>query len=182
MPERMVYNQTDCWKGLQNGDPEALGYLYDTYAGKLFEAASRITSNRELSKDALQEVFIDIWNYRSSLGTVIYIQSYLVKVLQNIIFKKLKAASLSPDREAFFEMINPDNNIEEKLIAADTERETSGRLRRACLQLTERQQTVIKLRFYEGLSYVQIAEKLRMNYQSVNNLVFRTLSTLRKEI
>ena len=50
MPERMVYNQTDCWKGLQNGDPDALGYLYDNYVDKLFAAACRLTDNRELAK------------------------------------------------------------------------------------------------------------------------------------
>jgi DNA-directed RNA polymerase specialized sigma24 family protein len=37
----------------------------------------------------------------------------------------------------------------------------------------------LELRFYHGLSYYQIAEKLGMNYQSVNNLAFRTFRRLR---
>ncbi|MBA4166151.1 MAG: sigma-70 family RNA polymerase sigma factor, partial [Chitinophagaceae bacterium] len=165
MPERMVYNQTDCWKGLQNGDPEALGYLYDTYADKLFDAALWVTGNRELIKDSLQDVFIDIWNYRASLGNVTHTYSYLVKVLHNIIFKKLKASSAAP---IFIEeeVVYNSQNAEEKWIAADMENENISRLKNACMQLTERQQTVIRLRYYDGLSYKQIAARLRMNYQS----------------
>ena len=181
MPERMVYNQTDCWKGLQNGDPDALGYLYDTYADKLFEAASWLTDNRELIKDSLQDVFVDIWNYRSSLGNVTHSQSYLIRVLHHIIFKKLKAGQLSTAIVEGDEIIYNGQNAEEKLIAEDIEKEDSVRLKRACSQLTERQQTVLQLRYHEGLSYKQIAARMCMNYQSVNNLVFRTLVSLRKE-
>jgi RNA polymerase sigma factor (sigma-70 family) len=179
MPERMVYNQTDCWKGLQNGDPDALGFLYDAYADKLFDAALWVTGNRELIKDSLQDVFIEIWNYRSSLSTVTHPQSYLIKVLHNIIFKKLKAASpiLINGEEIAYGALN----AEEQLVADDTARENASRLKNACRRLTARQQTVIQLRYYEGLSYKQIATRLRMNYQSVNNLVFRTLTSLKKE-
>ena len=74
-----------------------------------------------------------------------------------------------------------DKNAEEQLIAEETGNENLMRLHRACTQLTERQQAVIRLRFHEGLSYKQIAARLRMNYQSVNNLVFRTLINIRKE-
>jgi RNA polymerase sigma factor (sigma-70 family) len=177
----MVYNQTDCWKGLQKGDPQALGYLYDTYADKLFEAASWITDNRELVKDSLQDVFVDIWNYRSTLGNVVHSQSYLVKVLHNIIYKKLKASSLTTACLHTSETFCEEYNAEERMISREIEIENALRLSRACQQLTERQQTVIQLRFYEGLSYKQIAARLRINYQSVNNLVFRTLISLKKE-
>ena len=178
----MVYDQTDCWIGLKNGDPEALGYLYDHYADKLFEAALWITDNRELAKDAIQEMFIDLWNYRSSLGQVVHTQSYLIRVLQNILFKKLKTRSAATISLETAEVYDEERNAEEKWISDDTDRENLVRLSRACQQLTARQQTIIRMRFYEGLSYKQIAMQLGMNYQSVNNLVFRALINLRREI
>lgn len=172
----------NCWTGLQNGDPEALGHLYDQYADKLFEAASWITDNRELAKDALQEMFIDLWNYRNSLGKVIHTQSYLIKVLHNILFKKLKAQLPVTASLEIADRFADQQNAEEKWISDDTERENLLKLSRACQQLTARQQTIIKMRFYEGLSYKQIATRLSMNYQSVSNLVFRALINLRKEL
>ncbi len=180
MPERMVYNQTDCWKGLQNGDPVALGYLYDTYAGILFEKAAVMTDNRDLVKDTLQDVFINIWFYRKSLGNVLHSQHYLVKVMRHLLLKKLNTPSSLPTEKMI--LVCPDLNAEEKMISSDLSLETGSRLRHAVTHLTEKQQSVIQLRFYDGLSYKQIAVKLRMNYQSVNNLVFRTLLHLRRQL
>ena len=62
------------WKRLQQGDSEALGILYDKYIDKLFLIALRTTDNRELAKDAVQEVFIDIWNYRDTFPTYIILK------------------------------------------------------------------------------------------------------------
>ena len=45
--------------------------------------------------------------------------------------------------------------------------------------LTTRQKLILRLHYYEGLSYEQIADRLSMNYQSVNNLAFRTIRHLR---
>ncbi len=181
MPLKKAYTEGDCWKGLASGDPDALGFLYDTFADKLFNSALWITANRELAKDALHDVFVEIWHYRASLANVVRTYSYLSRVMHNILYKKLKAAGQLPLTIDAHEMAVPDENAEEKMIAENISEENLSRLRRACTHLTGRQQTVIRLRFYEGLSYKQIAARLRMNYQSVNNLVFRTLINIRKE-
>ena len=84
----------DCWARLKEGDPSALGELYDCYVDKLFLAASAITNDRELVKDSLQEVFIEIWHYREAIGPIQYPQAYLTKVLRSILAKKLKKREL----------------------------------------------------------------------------------------
>ncbi len=83
MPECIYQNDAACWRQLKQGNTEALGYLYDTYIDRLFHAALKMTDNRELAKDALQEIFIEIWHYRASIGDVNHSYSYLVKVLKS---------------------------------------------------------------------------------------------------
>jgi RNA polymerase sigma factor (sigma-70 family) len=170
------------WARLKKGDADALGYLYDSYVDKLFQAALRVTDNRELAKDALQEVFIELWNYREGLGTINYSQGYLVKVLRNILVKKLKNEQQTGHFPAEELLASPDGNIEDILISSDTDREKRKRLSRALSNLTGRQILILKLHFYEGLSYEQIADRLSMNYQSVNNLAFRTILRLRSQM
>jgi len=169
----------DCWSRLKIGDPSALGELYDAYIDKLFLVASGFTDQRELAKDALQEVFIELWNYRASIGDVQYPLAYLTKVLRSILIRKLKkeipARSYPMDKALLF----LEGNREDSMIEADTEYESETRLLQAMSRLTTRQQLILRLHYYEGLSYEQIAEKLRMNYQSVNNLAFRTIRHLR---
>jgi len=93
MKTKTANMDTACWSRLKKGDPQALGYLYDTYADKLFTSALRMTTDRELAKDCIQEVFIEIWNYRNTLGDVMHSQSYLVKVMRSVLLKKLKKES-----------------------------------------------------------------------------------------
>jgi len=142
----------------------------------------RITDNRELAKDTIQEVFIELWNYRNTLGDIIHSYSYLIKVMRSILFKKLKKEnriSRSPLDESF---AFSEQSIEDIIISADIDKEKKSRLHRALSNLTSRQKLVLEMRFYQGLSYDQIADKLSMNYQSVNNLAFRTILRLRNQL
>lgn len=182
MPECIFNSDAACWKALKQGNPQALGYLYDTYIDRLFHTAFKMTDNRELAKDALQEVFIEIWHYRNSIGEVNHSHSYLAKVLKSIILKKVKTKIIInalPENEYGTQH---DDNIEQVIISADLATEQKNRLQKALSQLTARQKQVVRLRFFEGLTYEQIAIKLSMNYQSVNNLAFRAMLNLRKQM
>jgi len=170
------------WNRLKKSDVQSLGYFYDKYVDRLFIAAMRITDNRELAKDTIQEVFIELWNYRNTLGDIIHSYSYLIKVMRSILFKKLKKEnriSRSPLDESF---AFSEQSIEDIIISADIDKEKKSRLHRALSNLTSRQKLVLEMRFYQGLSYDQIADKLSMNYQSVNNLAFRTILRLRNQL
>lgn len=181
-PEEILHADAAYWARLKKGDPEALGYLYDNYVDKLFSAALQIMNNHDLAKDALQEVFIEIWNYRETIGAVQYSQGYLMKVLRNILIKKMKKEQLTGPLAMEESVACPEYNREESLIFHDMDREKRNRLGRALSNLTSRQILILKLHFYEGLTYEQIADKLCMNYQSVNNLAFRTISRLRSHM
>ena len=176
---KIHFADPNCWTRLKNGDPAALGELYDSYVDKLFLAASAMTDNRDLAKDALQEVFIELWNYRETIGDVQYPQSYLVKVLRSILIKKLKKESVKKHYQIEESLLSLDGNREDRFISSETEQEMTDKLSHAMSRLTTRQKLILRLHFYEGLSYEQIAEKLSMNYQSVNNLAFRTIRHLR---
>ncbi|MBS1574863.1 MAG: sigma-70 family RNA polymerase sigma factor [Bacteroidetes bacterium] len=182
MSAKTAHIDSSYWARLKKGDPLALGYFYDNYADKVFISALRMTPDRELAKDALQEVFIEIWNYRNTLGDVMHTQSYLIKVMRSILLKKLKKESQYSPYAVPETLASSENSIEEIIISSDIDKEKKHRLRAALSNLTNRQKQVLEMRFNEGLSYEQIADKLSMNYQSVNNLAFRTIHRLRSQL
>ena len=182
MIDKGQYIDTVYWNRLKKDDSQALGYFYDKYVDKLFIAAMRITNDRELAKDALQEVFIEIWNYRKTLSNVTHSHSYLVKVMRGILIKKLKKERLTGYTLIEESLVFSEQSIEDIIISSDTDKEKKSRLHRAVSNLTNRQKLVLEMRFYQGLTYEQIANKLRMNYQSVNNLAFRTILRLRNQL
>ena len=167
------------WNRLKNGDSQALGFLYDKYVDKLFIAAMHTTENRELAKDSVQEVFIEIWNYRHTISDIQYSQSYLTKVLRSILFKKLKKENPAHHYQLQESFVSHEQTIENIIISKDTDNEKRKSLKLALTKLSTRQKQVLQLHFDEGLSYEQIAEKLSINYQSVNNLAFRSILRLR---
>jgi RNA polymerase sigma-70 factor (ECF subfamily) len=167
------------WNRLKNGDSKALGFLYDKYVDKLFTAASHTTDDRELAKDSVQEVFIEVWNYRHTISDVQYSQSYLTKVLRSILLKKLKKENPLHHCQLQESFVSPEQNIESILISMDADKEKKYRLKQALTKLSTRQKQVLQLHFDDGLGYEQIAEKLSINYQSVNNLAFRSILRLR---
>lgn len=167
------------WHRLQQGDAAALGSLYDTYTDKLFLAAMRVTDDRELAKDAIQEVFIELWNYRQTISEIQYSQSYLIKVLRSILFKKINKENSSNYLLLEDSLILPEQDIETILIEREVDAEKISRLNLAFSKLSDRQKQVLELHFYKGLSYELIAAKLDINYQSVNNLCFRSILRLR---
>jgi RNA polymerase sigma-70 factor (ECF subfamily) len=170
------------WNRLRKGDAGALSWFYDKYVDVLFTVAMNATSNRDLAKDALQEVFIELWNYRETLAVVNQSQAYLIKVLRSILVKKLKKEKTIVHLLQDESVASPELNAEDIFITADLQKENRTKLRLAVSHLTERQQLILELHFYRGLSYQQIAEKLQMNYQSVNNLVFRAILRLRMQM
>jgi len=166
----------NCWGRLRNGDPEALGELYDAFVDRLFVVALGLTNDRELARDGVQEAFIELWNYRGTIGDVQYPLAYLTRVLRNVLLKKLKTDQTGNHiliEEALV------GSCEDRLIAQETDSEIAKRLNHAIDRLTTRQKLILRLHYYEGLSYAQIADRLSMNYQSVSNLAFRTIRQLR---
>jgi len=168
------------WNRLKNGDSQALGFLYEKYVDKLFIAAMHITEDRELAKDCVQEVFTEIWHYRHTISDIQYSQSYLTQVLRSILLKKQKKENPAHHFELQESFVSSDKTIEDIIISRDNENEKKKKLQLAMTKLSSRQQEMLHLHFDEGLSYEQIADKLNINYQSVNNLAFRSILRLRK--
>jgi RNA polymerase sigma factor (sigma-70 family) len=171
--------ETNWWTSLKNDDPEALGYFYDTYVDKLFISAMAISNDRELIKDTLQDVFVELWKYRKTISEVKNPQAYLTRILKSLLFKKLKARRLSNIDADLATVAADELNAEELMIFSGTETINHSRLQNAVSTLSKKQQLVLKLRFYQNMSYSEIASKLGMKDQSVNNLVFRTFRRLR---
>lgn len=167
------------WNNLKKGDAEALGFLYDKYVDKLFLKACRLTNNRDIAKDVVQEVFLEIWHYRKSITEVHYSQSYLSKVLLSVTLKRMKKERTTIHTQLEDSLDSGEMNIESILVTRDMEQDTARKLQSAISKLSRRQKQILQLHFKDGLSYEQIAEKLSINYQSVNNLAFRTIHQLR---
>ena len=168
------------WKSFQEGDSKALGHLANHHYKVLFNYATKFTKDRELIKDCIQDLFLFLWDHREKLQSSPFVTIYLLKSLRNNLFKKLnqEKRNASDDLDIdlpFTEGISP----ESELIELEMFYENESKLKSLLTSLPKRQQEVIFLKFYEGLSIEEIAEIMDMNRQSVSNLLHRAILNLK---
>lgn len=154
--------------------------LYDKHIDNLFAFGSRFSSDREMIKDCIQDVFVKLYTKKDSLDSVENIDSYLYASLRNRINDEYRRNVRLCDKEI--------NDVNMKKIAeADAfvlERQERQQILSASIEqffekLSPRQQQIINLYYIEQRKYDDICQIMGINYQSVRNLMHRSIMRLR---
>jgi RNA polymerase sigma factor (sigma-70 family) len=176
--------QTDLWSNVIRGNPDAFLSLYESNYQSLFSYGFSLSADRELIKDCIQEMFIEIWKTRATMNhKVTNTRSYLFTWLRRKIFRELSRLNSEKNKEGLFE--NSLSNIlpyEDLLIAFQQNEEDRCNLRSCLKNLSRGQMEVIRLKFFENLSYAEIATKTSLSVRTVYNLIYEALGNLKKSM
>jgi len=172
------------WTRLKEGDSYSLGELYDSQIQDLYRFGKRLCSDEDMLADALHDVFEDIWNYRASVAVVEVsnIPFYLRKALKTKLLKYLNRQSKHTEFAEYEYEQGFVESAETSLIAAEADNCQNSRLARQISLLPKRQQEALRLRFYDNLSYNEIAELMALTQHSVYNLIYKSISQLRENL
>lgn len=169
----------ELWTLLPKNNREAFALLYQRNIQTLFNFGLKLTSDRELIKDTLQELFTEFWKKRNTLSDVQLVKIYLIKSFR---YKLLRTIAKSNKTRTYNleELLTdmPDLELTENELALERQKLLKKQLQR----LSERQREVIHLRYFQNLNHEEIADIMNMNYQSVSNLLHRALKKLRAEL
>lgn len=166
------------WADLKGGNREAFKMIYDSHIQSLLKYGRHITKDESLVKDCIQDLFIDLYKYRSKLTMVKNMKLYLLVSLKRkiirFISKEEKNIHFTSENIPFLYSLADDN---------DENEERSNRielLENAMGELSNRQREAIYLRYVSELSYEELSDLLQMNYQSARNLIHRSMEKLRE--
>jgi RNA polymerase sigma factor (sigma-70 family) len=163
----------------REGDSYAFSKLYNLYVNLLFNYGCRLTTDTELLKDCIQEVFVKIYNMRTELDTVANFKSYILISLKNkLCDESRKRVNLSSVAIEELDIISSDN-VENDYIANEKTALDNVFVAQMLDKLSPRQRKAILLYYIEEKKYEDICEIMQMNYQSVRNLIHRGISKLR---
>lgn len=173
-------NDKTLWSQFKDGNSHVFEDIYTRYIDLLANYGRRICTDDELVKDAIQDLFVDLWRNRNNLGDTDSIEYYLLKAFRRNLIKKIKSAKrlVSGGKETPEFELSPELN----LINAEYERERIEQLNASLQNLSSRQKEAVFLRFYCGFSYSKISEIMHINPQSANNIVFRAIGIMRKQM
>jgi len=172
------------WGQMAVGDKDAFMTLYQSHYQALFCYGFSLSTDRELTKDCIQEMFLEIWNTRYSLNKdVKNVQSYLFTWLRRKISRELSRLAkekFSDDLKQEFPFI--ESSYEELLIAFQQSEEKKEQLRAALKKLTKKQLEIVKMKFFENLSYRTIATQTSLTPRTVYNLIYEAIRHLRESM
>ena len=174
-------SQGDLWERFQNGDRDALGKIYRNHVDYLYNYGLHFCLDSERVKDCIQDLFRDLWIEREHLtNTVENIRYYLLSSLRRRLLRGLQKdrryQSDLPNDSFDFELIPSHENA---IVADEIYNERKAKLQQGIASLTRRQREVIYLRFYQGLSYSEIARIMMMKVDSIYNLISKAIGLLK---
>ncbi|MCY7353071.1 MAG: sigma-70 family RNA polymerase sigma factor [Cytophagaceae bacterium] len=171
------------WRAFKSGDQAAFARMYQRYSRVLYGYGFRVTHDAALIEDSIQDLFIELWRTRENLSDTTSIKFYLFRSLRRRISRTINAElprSETNDLADYSDVHFP--SVEALMIEQQTQTDRIEGVQRALGQLSRRQREVIALRFYHNHDYQEICSIMSLNYQSVCNLVYRALDSLRRQV
>lgn len=77
------------WHDFQEGSEIAYEAIYRNYAEALYAFGLKLTKDKELVKDCIQDLFVEIWKSKHRLASVKSIKSYLFKSIRRKVIADL---------------------------------------------------------------------------------------------
>lgn len=168
------------WQHIIEGDQEAYKKLYVDCFKRFYNYGKKFTNDTVLIEDCIQEVFLDVWHRKQKALRIESPEGYLFSAFRYILFKKIKQAANSSALQE--EEAEPEFSIEQVIIWREENTATEQKLYEAMQALTSRQREAIFLRFYEGLSYEEIAVVLNITVKASYKIMARSLLSLKEKL
>lgn len=170
------------WRDICQGDKEALNSLYNSLYFHLIRFGLKICGDDELVKDCINQIFLNLWDKRKSLSEVEHVRAYLFTTLKHAIADELKHHNTL--NTALQKKIKEDQwselSYEDIITKVQRDEELSRKLQVAIQQLTPKQMELIKLKFFDGLTYEQISLQTSQSIKTAYNTIYDAIKTLRK--
>ncbi len=167
---------------VQQGDADAFVDIFSQYSGLMLRTAYSIVKDRDTAEDAVQNALIQAWQHLPSLREAGALRSWLMRIVVNqcMSFKRQLARSTMFLRQSIAE--------QEMALASQIAEYSKGSiesnldLAQAIEQLPMKQQMVIALHYYQGMTVPAISEALHISENTIKKRIQAALSNLRQVI
>lgn len=176
----------DMARRLRALDPEALGLFYSLYFDRVHGYVRRMVSDEHTAEDVTQDIFMHIQRALQSYDPARDLDPWVFTIASNKLRdhwrsrrhrEGMRETSLEDDETRF----HPASTLRGPL--PDMENEELGRqLSRAIDELPESMRETLILRYFEGLSFEDIAGMLDRNEAAVRKRYSRALEKLRRSL
>lgn len=172
------------WNQFRSGNETAFAQLYRDYVQVLYHYCTHFAGDKALIKDCIHDLFVELWKHRQTIGPTTSVRFYLMASIKRKVVRHLTAEQKISSQDDVNSGLLPgcDPSHETTLIAHEEDSYLNSCLSSALERLPRRQREAVYLRYYQNMSNEEISALMRINIQSVYNLIFGALGNLKKHV
>ena len=183
-PEKLLSIQTDAelYLALKAGQTAALGVLYDRHAGLVYGIALKILGNSPEAEDLTQDVFLYLAKALSYESNRASLRTYLAILTRSRAVDRVRSRSNTRELLKKWEHSRESETASDSLLEKVSRSEQSQEVKAALAQLSDEQQQILRMAYYDGLSQSEIANQLEIPLGTVKARARRGLLKLRQAL
>jgi RNA polymerase sigma-70 factor (family 1) len=165
---------------LKAGDRDVFSEIFSAYYRDLVMFAYSFIKEIDNSEEIVQDVFVKLWEDHENITITVSLKSYLLKSVQNRCIDWHRHNKIKTNHSDYIINSTP-------LFEYDTDNyvlrsELEGLIEKAIAALPEKFREAFELNRVEGLTYKEIAEKLKVSVRTVEVRISKALEILRTEL
>jgi RNA polymerase sigma-70 factor (ECF subfamily) len=165
---------------MMQGDELAFEKIYRLYSPKLYGNLLRLLKSVPQTEQILQDVFLKVWEYRSSIDPEKSFRSFLFKIAENKAYDFFRKAARDKKLEAELIALSTVNyTVLEEFVADD---EKLILLKNAIDKLPPQRQQVFRLCKLEGRSYREVSESLGISQSTISDHIVKATKSIRDHL
>jgi RNA polymerase sigma-70 factor (ECF subfamily) len=160
-------------------DADAFAALYDDTRARVYGLVTRVLRDPGYSEETTQDVYLQVWrsadNFDPAAGSAL---SWLMTLAHRRAVDRVRSEQAASMRESRYGASNVElasDHVSDAVILREERQQVVQ-----CLDgLTELQRQCIQMAYYDGLTYVQVSEKLSANLATIKSRMRDGLRGLR---
>lgn len=175
MRSRQHYDQVRLLNLLAGDSELALRDICEHYKDVIYSIALRYLKVPVIAEEVVQDVFLKLWLHRKDLKQLTSIDAWIITVTKNLISNYLRKLA----REALCAKISSSPTPTDNADSLIRKHELDNAFQNALDQLSPQQKIIYQLSRRDGMTYVEIAEKLNLSPLTVKTHLSRAHNSLR---
>jgi RNA polymerase sigma-70 factor (ECF subfamily) len=176
-------NDEQLWEKFRQGDQSAFAMIYQLHYRTLYGYGKKFGLHESIVEDAIQDLFVNLWQTKSNLSLVNNIKYYLFRCLRRDLHRvHIKEGRMESIDEQELKDSLPLLFEDFVFQPEETESELAAKLVTILKKLPKRQLEAITLRYYENFSSKEIAAIMEVSEKTVRNTLYNALVFLRESV
>lgn len=181
MSKKLILDEVAVWERFRSGDQSAFTELYQYFVQPLYSYSMGVTNDKELIKDCLHDLFVELWRNHATIGSTTSVKYYLMASIKRKLIRHLDAQLKNQMHHANYMLDFTESYYSQEsiLIKYEEDIRRNKQLTKCLNLLSKRQREAISLRFFQNMDTDQISDSMKINPQSVYNLIFGALRVMK---